>query len=67
LRRAREEGGRHIAIMAHLSHGRELGATKVQGCREPNPEGGFCHRSFPESNHAWDQRRLRGLGRKMAH
>lgn len=30
LRRAREEGGRHIAIMAHLSHGRELAPQKFK-------------------------------------
>eukprot|EP00545_Synedropsis_sp_CCMP1620_P000542 CAMPEP_0119029904 /NCGR_PEP_ID=MMETSP1176-20130426/40758_1 /TAXON_ID=265551 /ORGANISM="Synedropsis recta cf, Strain CCMP1620" /LENGTH=527 /DNA_ID=CAMNT_0006986265 /DNA_START=889 /DNA_END=2472 /DNA_ORIENTATION=- len=30
LRRAREEGGRHIAIMAHLSHKRELSTDKVK-------------------------------------
>lgn len=29
LRRAREEGGRHIAIMAHIGHVRELGTDKV--------------------------------------
>jgi len=30
LRRVREEGGRHIAIMAHLSHARELSTPKVK-------------------------------------
>jgi L-lysine 2,3-aminomutase len=30
LRRAREEGGRHIAIMAHIGHARELGTKKVE-------------------------------------
>jgi L-lysine 2,3-aminomutase len=30
LRRVREEGGRHIAIMAHLSHNRELSTEKFQ-------------------------------------
>lgn len=30
LRRVREEGGRHIAIMAHLSHYRELSTDKVK-------------------------------------
>lgn len=30
LRRVREEGGRHVAIMAHLSHKRELSTDKVK-------------------------------------
>ena len=30
LRRVREEGGRHIAIMAHLSHQRELSTQKFK-------------------------------------
>jgi KamA family protein len=30
LRRAREEGGRHIAIMAHIGHVRELETVKVE-------------------------------------
>lgn len=30
LRRVREEGGRHVAIMAHLSHVRELSTDKVK-------------------------------------
>lgn len=30
LRRAREEGGRHIAIMAHIGHARELSTKKVE-------------------------------------
>lgn len=30
LRRVREEGGRHLAIMAHLSHERELSTDKVK-------------------------------------
>lgn len=30
LRRVREEGGRHMAIMAHLSHKRELSTDKVK-------------------------------------
>ena len=30
LRRVREEGGRHVAIMAHLGHPRELGTSKVK-------------------------------------
>lgn len=30
LRRVREVGGRHVAIMAHLSHKRELSTEKVQ-------------------------------------
>eukprot|EP00559_Dactyliosolen_fragilissimus_P008658 CAMPEP_0184871694 /NCGR_PEP_ID=MMETSP0580-20130426/40865_1 /TAXON_ID=1118495 /ORGANISM="Dactyliosolen fragilissimus" /LENGTH=536 /DNA_ID=CAMNT_0027374387 /DNA_START=450 /DNA_END=2060 /DNA_ORIENTATION=- len=30
LRRVREEGGRHIAIMSHLSHKRELSTDKVK-------------------------------------
>mmetsp|Transcript_40195 Transcript_40195/g.97099 ORF Transcript_40195/g.97099 Transcript_40195/m.97099 type:complete len:545 (-) Transcript_40195:301-1935(-) len=34
LRRAREEGGRHIAIMAHLGHVRELSTKKVEDAIE---------------------------------
>jgi KamA family protein len=34
LRRAREEGGRHIAIMAHLGHARELSTQKVKDAVE---------------------------------
>jgi L-lysine 2,3-aminomutase len=30
LRRVREEGGRHVAVMAHLSHARELSTDKVK-------------------------------------
>jgi KamA family protein len=30
MRRVREEGGRHLAIMAHLSHARELSTDKVK-------------------------------------
>ena len=30
LRRVREEGGRHVAIMAHLGHVRELGTSKFE-------------------------------------
>ena len=30
LRRVREEGGRHVAIMAHISHAHELSTDKVK-------------------------------------
>ena len=34
LRRVREEGGRHLAIMAHLGHKRELSTQKVKAAIE---------------------------------
>ena len=34
MRRVREEGGRHLAVMAHLGHARELSTKKVQDAIE---------------------------------
>ena len=42
LRRVREEGGRHLAIMAHLGHKRELSTTKVKAAIERIQKEAFC-------------------------
>ena len=42
LRRVREEGGRHVAIMAHLGHHRELSTPKVEPARGTYPKEAFA-------------------------
>lgn len=42
LRRVREEGGRHLAIMAHLGHKRELSTDKVKAAIERIQKEAFC-------------------------
>merc|ERR1712036_72604 len=56
LRDVKEVGGRHIAIMSHLSHYREL-STESAG-RDPPPQaGGRHHHPLPVARHGGHQRR----------
>ena len=65
LRRVREEGGRHVAIMAHLSHPRELSTQKVQDAVNRIQKEAYATVRSQSPRNERHQRRAGDMGREV--